>query len=148
MPKRAGGVRPVACGSVLRRLAARGACLALKEDIASAVGPHQFAVGVAGGCEKVQKTLAAATEARPEAVVLALDFTNAYNSILRSVIRAAVRRRLSELAPLVATVCGPESRHWFYDDAGGNAILSTRGVDQGCPLTYVWSLANAGFLRG
>ena len=29
LPKRAGGVRPVACGSVLRRLAARGACLAL-----------------------------------------------------------------------------------------------------------------------
>ena len=54
LPKRAGGVRPVACGSVLRRLAARGACLALKEDIATAVGPHQFAVGVAGGCEKVQ----------------------------------------------------------------------------------------------
>ena len=82
--------------------------MALKEDIATAVGPHQFAVGVAGGCEKVQKTPAAATEARPEAVALALDFTNAYNSILRSVIRAAVRRRLSELAPLVATVCGPE----------------------------------------
>ena len=53
LPKRAGGVRPVACGSVLRRLAARGACLALKEDIATAVGPYQFAVGVAGGCEKV-----------------------------------------------------------------------------------------------
>ena len=39
------------------------------------------------------------------------------------------------MEPFVATVCGAESRHWFDDDAGGNAILSTRGVDQGCPLS-------------
>ena len=68
--------------------------MAMSADIATAVGPHQFAVGVAGGCEKVQKVLAAATEARPQAVVLSLDFTNAYNSMLRSALRAAVRKRL------------------------------------------------------
>ena len=38
--KPAGGIRPLACGSVDRRLAARAACAVLKPRVAGAVGPH------------------------------------------------------------------------------------------------------------
>jgi len=33
LPKRAGGIRPIACGSVLRRLAARAVCLAFASEL-------------------------------------------------------------------------------------------------------------------
>ena len=49
--KRNGGLRPIACGSVLRRLAAKAACEVFQEDIKAACGPHQYAVGKSGGCE-------------------------------------------------------------------------------------------------
>ena len=135
LPKRAGGVRPIAVGSVLRRLAARGACIAFSAELAQAVGPYQYAVGVSAGCEKIRKVLAAEAELRPEAVILALDFTNAFNSVLRSAVRAAVASRLGPLAPLCAVICGASTRHWYYDSSGGNPVAASRGVDQGCPLS-------------
>eukprot|EP00959_Pyramimonas_sp_CCMP1952_P133521 2792201-Pyramimonas_sp.AAC.1 len=66
--KRNGGVRPIACGSVLRRLAAKAACDVFSDDIKSACGPHQYAVGKPGGCEVMHKCISALTEADPRAV--------------------------------------------------------------------------------
>ena len=51
-----GKLRPLACGSVLRRLAARACCAAFHEEIRLGVGRHQFAVGRAAGCEHVHKS--------------------------------------------------------------------------------------------
>lgn len=45
-----GKIWPVACGSVLRRLAAKAACSALREDIRRACGERQYAVGRRAGC--------------------------------------------------------------------------------------------------
>ena len=45
LPKASGGVRPIACGSVLRRLAAGGVARAYREELSTAAGPQQFGRG-------------------------------------------------------------------------------------------------------
>ena len=69
--KKDGGIRPVAMGSVIRRLAARAACKVLKDSVAAAVGPNQYGVGRRAGCELVHKLVTAHTDADPTRVVLA-----------------------------------------------------------------------------
>ena len=81
--KKNGKLRPVACGSVLRRLAARASCEVHKESIATACGPHQYAVNRKAGCELVHKCITALAEANPRAAVLAFDASNAFNTLPR-----------------------------------------------------------------
>ena len=89
-----GKLRPIACGSVLRRLAARAVCATLKDDIRKACGDLQFAVGRRAGCEQVHKALAALTASSPSAVVLQFDCSNAFNTMPRQNIMDAVVARL------------------------------------------------------
>ena len=70
-----------------RRLVAGGFARAYEEDLCTAAGPHQFAVGRPGGAEIMQKAIAAAAEHRPGAVVVKYDFRNAHNSLTRPAMR-------------------------------------------------------------
>ena len=83
----------MACGSVLRRLAAKAACEVFKEELKAACGPHQFAVDTRAGCERVHKCVTALAEALPGAAVLAFDTTNAFNALPRPTVLEAVGRR-------------------------------------------------------
>jgi len=136
LPKPDGGVRPIACGSVIRRLAAKGVCRALASELAVACGPLQFAVGRPAGAEKLHKTLTALSELRPEAAFIKLDFKNAYNSLFRRAVHDGVRGRFPALGAFVATLCPELTSHWWFaSDGCGRRIRSVRGVDQGCPLS-------------
>ena len=92
LPKKDDRVRPIACGSVLRRLAARGVCSAFHDELRDAAGPLQFAVGRPAGAEVVQDCLTCLSEVHPSAAFLALDFENAYNSLERAAVLAAVAK--------------------------------------------------------
>jgi len=132
-----GKLRPIACGSVLRRLAARVSCAVFREDIQQACGKLQFAVGRRAGCELVHKAISALSCASPQDVVLKFDCTNAFNTMPRELILDAVRRRAPGLLPVVSSwLCRPTThRFWGVDGAQGLPIRATRGVDQGCPLS-------------
>ena len=109
-------------------MAARAVCLAFAKELGEASGGdggggHQCAVGTGGGVEKLQKILAAEAEARPDAVILSLDFVNAFNSVLRSKVLEAVRKRLNDVLPVATTLCGHRARHWFFDAAGGLSLI-------------------------
>ena len=136
IPKADGGVRPLACGSAARRLAAKGACLVFADGLAEACGEAQYAVGRVGGAEKLHKTLTLLAELRPDALFVKLDFRNAYNSILRSSIREAVATRAPALDCVAATLCPVLTEHvWFDAEGRGRRVPAVRGVDQGCPLS-------------
>ena len=47
-----GKIRPVACASVLRRLAAKTACRVYREEVRAACGSHQYAVGKKQGAKR------------------------------------------------------------------------------------------------
>ena len=76
-----GGIRPIACGGVLRRLAGRAACTVFGDSIKAGCGRFQYAVGRPAGCELVHKCITALTETDTTAAVLAFDATNAFNTL-------------------------------------------------------------------
>ena len=92
------GVRPIACGSVVRRLAARAMCSLCADPIAAGVGPRQFGVGTPAGCEVIHKCVTALTDANPDFMVTAFDALNAFNSLPRRHIWQGVLSRAPCLA--------------------------------------------------
>ena len=143
--KQNGGVRPVACGSVLRRIAGKGACKAMKSKLQAACGDFQYGVGRSAGTETVHKTLTVLAAARPQAAFLSLDATNAFNSLDRNVICREVLKRTPELGPTAAAwYKSPAVHNWWDRDGTHYEIRAERGVDQGCPLSpAVFSMALA-----
>jgi hypothetical protein len=131
-----GKLRPIACGSVLRRLAARTLCMHSKEDIRQACGEYQFAVGRHAGCELVHKTISALTCASPQDVVLKFDCSNAFNTMSRQLILDAVQQRAPGLMPTVMAWLSQRTTHFYWGEGRtASPIHATRGVDQGCPLS-------------
>jgi len=144
LPKLSGGVRPIACGSVLRRLAAGGFARAYRAELSTAAGPHQFAVGRPGGAEIMQKAIAVAAENRSSAVVIKYDFRNAYNSLTRKAAReglaqgarAVLASHAVALPDVAPTLASGVTTHWWVDAVGEvSPVRAERGVDQGCPLS-------------
>ena len=117
--KPSGGIRPVACGSVLRRLAARTLCSVFREDIRQACGGSQFAVGRSAGCERVHKALVALICSSPRDVVLKFDCSNAFNTMPRQLILDAVLSRAPALGPVAASWLGLATTHLFWGEGPG-----------------------------
>ena len=135
-PNDPNGVRPLAIGSVLRRIALKAVCQAFSTDLCDASGPMQFAVGRAGGPELMHKCLVAWTHLRPGAIVLKLDFSNAYNSAIRSAILRAITKHCPHLSPIARCILADETIHWWFgEETVAAAIHAQRGVDQGCPFS-------------
>ena len=109
--KEAGGIRPLACGEALRRMAARAAVDAHRDALTAAGGPRQFGVGRRSGTELLHRAVSASLEAQPGSGVLSLDLSNAFNELDRGALRAAVAAKLPSLAPVVEAWYGRQSRH-------------------------------------
>ena len=134
--KPAGGIRPVAMGSVVRRLAARAACAALKGQIAGAVGPHQYGVGRPAGCELVHKSITALVDDDRSRAVIAFDAVNASGSLPWGRVWAGITARMPELASTARAWLGQPTSHVFWEDGGAShQVEATAGVHQGCPLS-------------
>ena len=65
-PNDSEGARPLAIGSVLRRIALKAVCQAFSDDIREASGLMQFEIGRAGGPELMHKCLLAWVILRPQ----------------------------------------------------------------------------------
>ena len=129
------GVRPIAAPSLLRRLAGRPLASTRKKELAEALGPRQFAVGMAAGTEVLARTVRALTEADPSLVLTALDARNAYCTASREACLAQLGLAAPERLPCAELFCRRESRYLFWDGAGEcHRLTATNGVDQGDPL--------------
>ena len=137
--KKDGGLRPIAVGLVLRRLVARAACAAVREEAVALLAPTQIGLGVRCGAEAAvhaaRRFLDAATG--PSGLVK-LDFVNAFNAVSREAVVSAVSRHLPGLERLVRCAYGARSSLLF----AGRVIESACGVQQGDPLgPLLFSLA-------
>ena len=134
--KPSGGIRPVAMGSVVRRLAARTACAFAKDRVAEAVGPWQYGVGRAAGCELVHKALTALVDEDRSRIVLAFDASNAFGTLPRQRVWDGVQARMPILSCVARAWLSRPTTHVWWDSRGiAHRLLASSGVDQGCPLS-------------
>ena len=129
--KKSGGIRPIAVGVTLRRLASKCANTYGAARMASLFGPRQLGVGIKGGCD------AAIHSARrylqtlpPDHIMVKLDFTNAFNSLHRSDMLLSISDHLPELYAFCLSSYAQPSFLYF----GSYVIMSEEGPQQGDPL--------------
>lgn len=147
LAKEQGGVRPIACGEVLRRVVATMVCRQLKSEFAEyfASGPlggqqipAQLGVGVRGGGEVMVHGLQVALENNPTWCLCTVDWRNAFNQCSRARMLCEVASHFPSLYPFVEACYSvdPVMVYGVQEDAGLelHAVLSRDGTQQGCPL--------------
>ena len=108
LEKAQGGIRPIACGEVLRRLVASMAAKQMRAGLLEylAPGPEegvqqpaQLGVGARGGSDVMVRGIQAALDAHPDWVCMTVDYTNAFNAGSRAVMLQEVAKRFPSLQP-------------------------------------------------
>ena len=129
--KKDGGVRPIAVGVTLRRLAAKVACHSMADRRASVFGPRPLGVGVKRGAEDLAHAARRFLDNMPSTnVFVKLDFANAFNTVCRDVVREAVVKSAPCLLGYVDSAYGAPSHLSFGDFTNSSA----EGVQQRDPL--------------
>jgi hypothetical protein len=135
-PKGVDGVRPIAVGEVLYKLAALHALSPLADTLTELLQPIQFGVGVRGGSEAAVLLLQAllVDPSTPRAG-MACDFRNAFNEVDRAVVleRLFEQPRLRSMWRVAHWAYSSPSPLWVYDRRGVpvHRLESANGVRQG-----------------
>ena len=129
--KKLGGVRPIAVGCTLRRLAAKCASALVRKELPELLTPRQLGFGVPLGVDAaVHAARAYLRDLHSDQVIMKVDFKNAFNSIRRDKMLLAVEEFIPELLPFVHSAYSkPSSLMW-----GNDVLQSLEGVQQGDPL--------------
>ena len=145
LAKKDGGVRPIAVGSVWRRLAAKCANAYAIKRLESHLSPLQLGVGVKGGAEAaIHSARRFLQSMSPGNFMIKLDFSNAFNSLRRDSMLEAVLREIPEIYNFCSLSYAENSILFFHDFE----ISSEEGPQQGDPLgPLLFALALHPFLE-
>ena len=128
-----GGVRPIAVGNVMRRLACKCALKSVGDQVPSKLLPNQFGVCIQGGAESIIHSVNSVLQSLKNSedyAVLQIDFKNAFNMVDRQHMFDVVAENFPELAKLVDFTYNCQGLLVCQD----TNVLSCAGVQQGDPL--------------
>ena len=130
-------VRPIAIGTVLRRLSGRAAMIQLRTDIEEYLMPFQLGVSVRCGVETVPRVVQTWLESHPDHAALKIDIKNAFNSVSRRAILEQLNAvpQFQCLIPMVRMFYEHDGDLWYEMDATAKRIASAEGVAQGDPIS-------------
>ena len=135
LQKPTGGVRPIAIGEAWYRLAMLCALADAGALVGRSLAPLQVGVGSRGGVDAVAHAVSTALAVDPLNVVLSVDMANAFNTVNREAVFAAVQDRMPRLLPVVQWAYGaPSALHIVGAPEDTEPVLSQCGVRQGDPL--------------
>ena len=148
-----GGIRPIAIGEVLRRLASRAVCHQWKESLGIRFSPFQYGVQTKGGAEQVLHVIRTHHSLHPRHALIRIDCKNAFNCVSRTAFLRAVLDDpdLRVLFPFIAQFYLPQGALHTTTDIGTvfSTLRSVSGTQQGDPLgPFLFALAiHAGIKR-
>lgn len=128
--KKEGGIRPIAVGNTFRRLTAKLACASVRPESSKKLAPRQVGFGVSGGCEAyVHATRTFIKKHKhSKAVVLKIDFRNAFNEIHRAQFLNEIKEPSGDIPISLAMLL-----YVIVPVLWWNIILSQNGAQQGDP---------------
>ena len=130
LAKKDGGIRPIAVGNALRRLATKVVLRPVTTELRDQLQPTQLGVGTPTGCEAALRATRAYIEGTTTPkVILKIDLKNAFNTLRRDTILTAVRENLPEAYCLFYQAYGANTILYH----GNNTIPSATGLQQGDP---------------
>lgn len=115
--KKDGGLRPIAVGSVFRRLTAKICCFVVQEESAKYFQPLQLGFGTKQGCETIVHSCRTFLNQRNTTsdVLVKIDYSNAFNSAERDVILQQVKTHFPSLYPFLYQCYAKPSLLFFGD---------------------------------
>ena len=129
--KKSGGIRPIAVGCTIRRLASKCACHHALNSIPQLLSPYQMGFGISGGAEAaVHAGRVYLNHLSSNKAILKVDFENAFNSIRRDKVLLAASKFIPDLLPFAYSAYSTNSILW-WDDV---RIDSSEGIQQGDPI--------------
>ena len=121
-------MRPIAIGEVFKRIAAKCLVARFQSEEAQGLAPLQVGVGIPGAAEAIiHKLHQWHRQAKSGHGFLAIDFSNAFNTVDRNAMLEAIARRCPRFLPYA----------WFCYGGGtplqgdGFCITSAQGTQQG-----------------
>ncbi|GJR17450.1 putative reverse transcriptase domain-containing protein [Tanacetum coccineum] len=127
------GIRPIAVGTIWRRLVSKVAMKGVGKEMSKYLSDFQFGVGVSGGAEAILHSVnRVLSEYHNDGslAMLTVDFSNAFNLVDRSALLHEVRVKCPSISLWVDFLYGQASRLYI----GDTHIWSATGVQQGDPL--------------
>lgn len=138
LKKKDGGIRPIAVGCTLRRLASKLCCREYRERLTQRFKPRQLGFGVNGGCEAAVHAARSFLLHQNFDVFVKIDVKNAFNSVDRGALLSEIQKEVPEIFEYMWQCYGTPSKLLF----GDNIIESCVGCQQGDPLgPVIFSLA-------
>jgi len=134
-----GDIRPIAVGEVVYRAVSSRATHQVAGEAAKILLPHQYAVGISGGCEMIVHDLQHTLEQRSlHVAAISVDFRNAFNSISRKACLHSLmaHKELQSLWKLAAFAYSEPSMLLSRRSNGSMTceLWSEQGARQGDPL--------------
>ena len=130
-------MRPIAIGETWYRFAGVCALRTYGRGVGARLAPLQVGVGTPGGTETVAHALASALASvlaeDPLTAVISVDMANAFNSIHRAAMFAAMQLSAPALLQMVQWAYAEVTTlHIVGAPDGAPPVMSQRGVRQGC----------------
>ena len=130
-----GKIRPIACGTVMRRIVTAAIARHIAPIISYTIGSHQYAIAKQNGAEELHKLVQTLLDHDRQTGLLSIDVEAAFADIEPAAILDAIQKHHGDLEPFI--------RHFILAEALYQCNLpneevltlkSKRGVPMGCPL--------------
>ena len=132
LEKKGGGIRPIAVGNTLRRIAGKVISQGIQQEMGHYLRPVQLGYGTKAGCEAAIHSIRQYAQRAHNSprVILKGDYYNAFNTIERTRILQKVAAVAPKALPYAVQAYANSSQLFF----GDFRLTSACGVQQGDPL--------------
>ena len=133
-------VRPIVCGEALLKFAVGTVVHSVQPVIERGVGERQFGAGRACGASREVAEVRAAAAICPDDVHMTLDVNNAFGEVAWHHASNATRRRVPQLAAIMAIAWSPGEAVVFTQSGCGKAGTPCRCLGVSCKVTSMLTL--------